>query len=475
VQLSEILSALTFALDLTEAAVPGHALRSCLLGMRLGDAVGLSAADRTSLYYALLLKDVGCSITASRVTALFGGSDLNLKRAARLRDWNRPNRPSPRVLRWIWRETLPGHPLSHRLKHLLAISRQNDSNSRELLALRCERGAEIVTRLEMGPAVAEAVRHLDEHWNGSGHPSALSGADIPLFSRICLVALNLDVYAAADGPARSLDVLRSRSGTWFDPDLVRAAVSLHHSGELWQDCLPTDDPERTRAAVLDLDPGLRYRITDQRLDLICEVFASVVDAKSPFTFRHSMGVMSVAQAIAQAMGLPAATSATIRRAALLHDLGKLGVPNSILDKQGALSATEWKIIRNHPALSGSILNRVPSLAELARLTQEHHERLDGTGYPHGLSGAALSQASRLISLADNYAAMAEDRPYREGMGSGEVLSILAAEAGPKLDGDCFDALIEAARSWSSALPIMPSGSMLPADSMLPDSGDPALA
>lgn len=453
--LSEVISALTFALDLTEAAVPGHALRSCLLGIRLGAAIGVASKDLVPLYYALLLKDVGCSSNAARMTAMLGGNDLLLKRGARLMDWTRPHQLVPKALRLMWPETMPSASFYGKFKRLISLSQTQMQDARELIALRCERGAEVVTRLELDPAVADAVRHLDEHWDGSGFPDGLSGNAIPRFSNICLLSLQLDAYAAAMGPDKAIRMARSRRGTWFDPDLISAAESLSRSGDLWQYCLPTDAPEITRAAVLDLDPGLRSRITDSHLSRICEVFSSVVDAKSPFTFRHSLAVMAVAQAVAQEMGLPSATSELIRRGALLHDLGKLGVPNSILDKRGALTPLEWRLVRLHPGLSGSILGRVPALRELARITEQHHERLDGSGYPNALTGPALSLPSRLIALADNYAAMAEHRPYRDEMEPGEILGVLSQEAGVKFDARCFEALEATVRRWPEALPTFP--------------------
>ena len=450
--LSEVLSALSFALDLTEGALPGHALRSCLLGMRLAETIGLPQAVRVALFYSLQLKDVGCSSNAARMTALVGGDDRVLKSTAKLQDWTRPHRPSGRVVRALWKETLPSASLPRRAARLVKIAATQHTNNASMITLRCERGANIVTRLEMGAPVAEAVRHLDEHWDGSGYPEGLAGEAIPLFSRICSVAQNLDVFASADGPARALEVVRSRRRTWFDPEIVWAAESLANAGQLWPLCLPGDNVEDTRQAVLDLDPGLLSQITGDRLDRICETFADVVDAKSPFTFRHSLGVTEVAGALAHQLGLGLAQYRTVRRAALLHDLGKLSVPNSILDKPGELTEADWDVVRRHPGLSGSILRRVPALRGLAALTEEHHERLDGSGYPRRLTVRDLSLESRIIALADNYAAMVEERPYRTPLDPQHVLELLARGVGIKLDRDCFAALEAISGNWPNGLP-----------------------
>jgi putative nucleotidyltransferase with HDIG domain len=452
IHLSEIVSALTFALDLTEGAVPGHNLRCCLLGMRLAEAVGLPQTQRASLFYALLLKDVGCSSNAARMTAIVGGDDRVLKGAAKLQDWTRPYFPSPRVVRLLWQETLPTAKLTDRLARLARVARTQHTNNRGMIALRCERGANIVGRLDMGPQVAEAVRHLDEHWDGSGYPDRLRAEQIPVLSRICSVAQNLEVFASADGPQKALQVLRSRRRTWFDPEIVWAAGSLAADRQLWKNCLPSDDVDETRKAVLDLDPGLRSELSSDRLDRICEVFADVVDAKSPFTFRHSLGVTEVAQAIASELGLNPERQKVVRRAALLHDLGKLGVPNSILDKRGKLTETEWITIRHHPELSGSILRRVPALRGVAMLAEEHHERLDGSGYPRRLTARDLSLESRVIALADTYAAMVEERPYRSSMSPAQALELLSQDLRKKFDDSCFGALEAVTGGWSHSLP-----------------------
>jgi putative nucleotidyltransferase with HDIG domain len=420
--------------------------------MRIAEAIGLPHSQRASLYYTLQLKDVGCSSNAAHITALVGGDDRVLKGAAKLQNWARPYLPSPRVVRLLWEQTLPGAPVSERAARLLKIARTQHTNNREMIELRCDRGAQIVRRLDMGASVALGVRHLDEHWDGSGYPDGLRGQQIPVISRICSIAQNLDVFAVADGPVGALRLVRSRRKTWFDPELVRAALALASEGLLFDGCLPTDDTEETRRAVLDLDPGLRSDLSTERLDRICEVFADVVDAKSPFTFRHSVGVTEVAQGIADQLGLSPERRRVIRRAALLHDLGKLAVPNSILDKQGKLSDGEWEVVRQHPGLSGAILRRVPALRGVAMLAEEHHERLDGSGYPRRLSSRDLSLESRVIAVADIYAAMVERRPYRDPIEARQALEIVATDVGQKLDATCFEALEATTLKWNEPLP-----------------------
>ena len=302
-------------------------------------------------------------------------------------------------------------------------------------------GARIVNRLGLGQATAEAVRSLNERWDGGGYPDALRGEQIPLLSRICAVAQHLDVVSGERGIEAAIKSLAELSGTWFDPELVRVALSLHRRGTLWVKCVPSASHEDSRRAVLDLEAGRQYIVRDEQVDQICEAFAEVVDAKSHFTFRHSVGVADTAFRIARRMGLPPERVQLVRRAALLHDLGKLSLSNTILDKTTYLSDTEWKVVYQHPRLTRQILERVEAFQEMAIIAGEHHEKLDGSGYPNRLIAADLSIESRIVAVADVYGALSEDRPYRAGLGSEQIISILAKLAPKKLDSDCVDALI----------------------------------
>ncbi len=436
VALSEILSALTFALDMTEGAVPGHALRTCLIGMRLGNAIELPAPLMRELYYALLLKDVGCSSNAARLCAIVGGGDERaIKAGSKLGDSS-----DPKMWKMLWKNVLPGSNGFRRALQIAKMGKERQQNNQELFELRCDRGGQILRKLEMGDLAADAVYHLDEFWDGSGYPSHKRGTSIPLLSRICSVAQNLDVFANETGAEAAIDVLEERQGTWFDPYIVYTAKHLHKRGKLWRHCLPGDDVEVTRSAVLDLDDGEKTPLTANRIDSICEAFASVVDAKSPFTFQHSIGVAETSTALARQLKLPVDRVHLVRRAALLHDVGKLRVPNSILDKNGRPTDDEWTVIREHPMVTRSILSRVSAFHELAIVAAEHHEKLDGSGYPDGLRGEQMSIEARIIAVSDMFTAMVEKRPYRGPVDPIKVLGILEKDVPHKLDATCFEGL-----------------------------------
>jgi HD-GYP domain-containing protein (c-di-GMP phosphodiesterase class II) len=459
---AEIISALSFALDLTEGAVPGHALRCCLLGMRLGWELGFSNQMMADLYHALLLKDVGCSSNAARMCQIIGGGDDRaVKSGVKLEDWTKPHKPSLPALRLLWGNVLPEHGRLSKIARILRIAVTQHSNNQEMIQLRCDRGASIVRKIGLSEQTAQAVRALDEHWEGSGYPERRKAAAIPPLARVMAVAQHLDVFALERSPEQAMLVLRERSGRWFDPQIVKAAESLHRRNALWMQCLPgevksaTQSESTTRSAVLDLAPQAALTSAAD-IDLICEAFAEVVDAKSHFTFRHSVGVTDAATAIGAAMGLKAERRQLLHRAALLHDLGKLRVPNSILDKPGKLDSAEWRVMQEHPMLTSAILHRVKQFREMAFIAGAHHEKLDGSGYPNRLVANDLPLEARILAVADIYGALVEDRPYRKGFSADEAMSIMQRDCGSKLDADCFAALSSVADSIGKASPVVES-------------------
>ena len=199
VRLSELLGALSHALDLTEGQPWGHAARTCLVGMRIGEALALEEETRSQLYYALLLKDAGCSSNAHAATDFFGTDDHRIKRELKRADWTDPLRLKIFSLRIAAAGRGPGA----RLRQILRMVRTEPGTGSELIRLRCERGAEICRTLGFPQATVDAVRSLDEHWDGRGEADGLRGAEIPLLSRICLLAQTLEVFAAAEGWRRA--------------------------------------------------------------------------------------------------------------------------------------------------------------------------------------------------------------------------------------------------------------------------------
>jgi putative nucleotidyltransferase with HDIG domain len=337
----------------------------------------------------------------------------------------------------LWRNLRPGARLTERLGRLLNMALHQDRCNAQLIGMRCERGAQIARKIGLSEPTAEAIRALDEHWDGSGYPDRLVGESIPLLARILNVAQHLDLFAVEQGREAALEVVLERSGRWFDPEIVRVVHSLARQNILWLH----HGTEAEQRMVRDMEPGNVLRADESQIDRTAEAFAEIVDAKSPYTYRHSLGVTHAAMRIAFELNLSPQRKTTIRRAALLHDLGKLRVPNSILDKPSTLDQGEWAIMHQHPGLTRQILSRICAFSEVAEIAGSHHEKLDGSGYPFKLAGRALSLESRILIVADIYGALNEDRPYRAGLSHGEIHSIMSSQIPHKLDADCVEALI----------------------------------
>ena len=215
--LSEVIGALSYALDITEGEPPGHAARSCMIGMRLAEELRLDAETRSDLFYALLLKDAGCTANAAQMAALFGADDHQAKHSAKRIDWARPFS----AFVWSVKTVAPGRSPRARLDRLLAIKDEGEV-TRSLMQARCDRGAEIALMIGLSRDTAEAIRTLDEHWDGRGQPLGLAGDQIPLLGRILCLAQTVEIFhaeAASTPPTRSPP---RRSRGWFDPGLVEA-------------------------------------------------------------------------------------------------------------------------------------------------------------------------------------------------------------------------------------------------------------
>jgi putative nucleotidyltransferase with HDIG domain len=376
-RVAEIVSALSQALDLGAGSTCWHSVRTCILGMRIAAELNLPEAQRGHLYYALLLKDAGWTV----------------------------------------------NPI--------------EESRRDLVAIRCERGATLARLMGLAEETAESIAALSERWSGFGNPRGLVRQEIPVTSRIMLVAQTLDVFGNAFGREAALRVIADNSGRWFDPAVVKAAQSLHKASRLWRGF---ENPNLT-PMVLRLEPGAKTLAEgDVTLDAICQAFATIVDAKSPFTYYHSNGVANAAVAIGKRLSLESSRILFVRHAALLHDIGKMAIPNDILQKPTHLNSAEWQSIHSHPEHTFRILNSIRGFGELSEVAASHHERLNGAGYFRGLAGEQLSLEARILMVADVFDALLAKRPYREAVPLEKVLATLRSKAPEQFDPDCVEAL-----------------------------------
>ncbi|HEY1264890.1 MAG TPA: HD domain-containing phosphohydrolase, partial [Terriglobales bacterium] len=265
IRLSDVISALSAALDLTEGQPMGHAIRSCMLGMRIGDELKLPEQQRADLYYALLLKDAGCSSNSARMHQILGSDDIRAKREVKFEDWTKP---SISGLKYLLRNIVPGASWPRRLVKAIELGLQQKNNNAEVIGARCERGAEIARKLGMTQATAGAIRSLDEHWNGGGYPEHRKGDEIPILARIMNVSQTMEVFLTAWGPEEAVRIIRDRSGRWFDPEIARIVRGLEADEAFWRKVRS----KQAREYVVEMEPGTAIRASSERIDSICRAF-----------------------------------------------------------------------------------------------------------------------------------------------------------------------------------------------------------
>ncbi|MXO60749.1 HD domain-containing protein [Altererythrobacter salegens] len=430
---SEVVAAFSYALDLTEGQPQGLSIRACYIAGELAREIGLSGDDWATVYYATLLKDLGCSSNAARIHELYRADDLAFKNR-----WKTVAPGLKSTLEFVFENTARGAPLRARVKAIAHILRNGEAIAQEMIETRCTRGADIARELRFGEDVAQGIYHLDERWDGSGRPGHLRGDAIPLASRCALLAQIADVFHTAAGPIAACTEVALRSGTWLDPELCRSFARLAGTPRFWA---------RLESASLEMQvaamaPDLEEEVDEDYLDAITAAFGKVVDAKSPYTAGHSQRVAAYSEQLGQRLGVLPGRLRRLKRAATLHDVGKLGVSSAILEKPGKLDDAEWEVMRSHAVHTQAILGRIGAFADLAPIAAAHHERLDGFGYPLGLDEQTISHETRIITLCDFYDALSAERPYREAMAPAEALAIMEREVGTAIDPRGFEALRE---------------------------------
>ena len=442
-RMAEVLSALTYALDITEGQPEGHSVRCCWVGLLIAEELKLDDQQTWELYYTLLLKDLGCSSNAARICELYLSDDLSFKK-----DFKLVNGSLPQALRFVMSHTGLQAGMAERFRAIINIFQNGGEISRELIETRCTRGADIARKMRFSEAVAQGIHNLDEHWDGSGKPEGKKGNDISLYARIALLAQVVDIFRLSGGEDAARKEIENRSGTWFDPMLVKAFKAVAARPSFW-DAMKGDD---LREMILELEPqNTTVNFDEDYLDDIAAGFAEVVDAKSPFTKGHSERVALYTDMIAEEMKLGMPHRRWLKRAALLHDIGKLGVSNSILDKPAKLDDAEWIAMRRHAVETETILSRISVFKHMAPVAAAHHERLDGKGYPKGMKGEDITFESRILAVADIFDALTADRPYRAAMPVAKALSIMSEDSGISIDANCFSALQRALLRINSSI------------------------
>ncbi|HXN34362.1 MAG TPA: HD domain-containing phosphohydrolase [Polyangiaceae bacterium] len=445
VRLAELVAALSLGIDLGFGQPMEHVLRQCLIALRLAERTGQSEGSRVAVYYTALLINVGCHSDAHEQAKWFG-DDIALKSGKYV------HLPGLRGAAATLRLVGAGNPLLRRFRIGIELVLSGHRELDGMIASHSKLAQALAQQLGLPPAVLEAVGTAYEQWDGHGWPGKIAGDAIPIASRIAQLAEHLEVAHRGGGSEAAVALARRRSGKQFDPKL--AALVHDRAADIFAGL----DSIRAWDAVIAAEPALGVVLEGQQFDAALLAIANFVDLKSPFTLGHSAAVAELAASAGVAMGLSAPEVQTLRRAGLVHDFGRLGVSNSIWDKPGPLGAGEWERIRMHPYITERMLHQSAALAPLGAIAVQHRERLDGSGYPRGTAGSAISVPARIMGAADAYQAMREPRPHRPARLLDEAARLLRGEArSGRLAGDAVEAVLEAAGHRARLRPEGPAG------------------
>jgi HD-GYP domain-containing protein (c-di-GMP phosphodiesterase class II) len=433
VRLAELVAALSLGIDLGFGQPMEHVLRQCLIALRLADESGLGEVDRAAVYYTALLVNVGCHSDAHEQAKWFG-DDIKLKSGKYAYDLG-----SLRGLLATMRLIGAGNPPLYRVRVGLEFALSGRRELDGMISQHARLARVLAEQLGLPEEVRDAVGAAYEQWDGHGWPGQLSADAIPVAARMAQFAEFLEVAHRVRGVEAARALARKQAGKQFDPAL---AGLLCDRAEKILDGLETVPPWQ---AVIAAEPALATALSPAQLESALTAIANFVDLKSPFTLGHSVAVADLAREAARRLGLPPADVLTLRRAGLVHGFGRLGVSNSIWDRPGPLSAGEWERVRMYPYLTERMLRQSAALAPLGEIAVLHRERLDGSGYPRGLSGGAISRPARILAAAEAYQSKREPRPHRAARSATEAAADMQQEVrAGRLDADAVSAVLQAA-------------------------------
>jgi HD-GYP domain-containing protein (c-di-GMP phosphodiesterase class II) len=433
VRLAELVAALSLGIDLGFGQPMEHVLRQCLIGLRLAEGLGLDEEERAVVYYTALLTNVGCHSDAHEQAKWFG-DDIALKAGKYDHDL-RSIRSALAGLRMLGAGRSPLQRFQIALEFALSGHREVDA----MIEQHADMARRLGEELGLPPKVIAALAASYEQWDGRGWPGELRGDDVPVAARLAQAAEFVEVANRVGGVEAARELARERRGGQFDPavsDLIEAEAEVILSGL---------DTVGTWDAVIAAEPALAIVVSGERFDAALLAVANFVDLKSPYFLGHARAVAELAGAAGERLGLAGAELRALRRAGLVHDLGRLGISNAVLDKRGPLAGGDWERIRIQPYLTERMLRQSEALAPLAAIAVQHRERCDGSGYPRGLSGTGISRAAHVLGAADAYQAMREPRPHRAPLSAEAAAAGLRDEVkAGRLDADAVQAVLGAA-------------------------------
>ena len=448
IRVAELVATVSYAADLGLGQPMSHCMRKTVIALRLADLIEVTDRDREATYYLGLMMNSYCHADATEQARWFG-DDIGMKADGQdIVDMN-----TAQMISFLLRRVGSHGSGLQRVKRLATFPFAGYREMTAFMATHTSLGGQFAQSIGLDNAACEAIRQAYEQWDGSGSPRHLHGEEICLPARLVQLAGPVEIFSRRHGLESARRITRRRRGSQFDP-MVADVFDTHA-----EQVLDGLDDAATWESILALEPRLSRRVAGADLDRVLPAIADLVDLKTPYLAGHSRGVAQLAAEAARVLGLPAAEVTALRQAGLLHDLGRLGVSNAIWDKPGPLTDTELERVRMHPYLTERMLAHIPALASCRQIAGRHHERLDGSGYPRGLTGASLSTSDRLLAAADHYHELTEPRPHRPPLTAASASAQLRREVkAGRLDGAAVNAVLAAAghraptrRDWPNGL------------------------
>jgi HD-GYP domain-containing protein (c-di-GMP phosphodiesterase class II) len=400
-RLGEFVATLALAQDNAFGQPLESQLRSCLLANWICEAAKLEDEVRDDVYWVSLLRYVGCTGHAHEVATVFG-DEIAIRAATLVHDAANP----AEVMRDVVAFATAGHSPKETEQIIQMLQKTAHAWAVQNFASGCEVADMLAQRLDMGPGVRDALRFTFERWNGNGFPTHAKGEAIPTVMRVVHLSQDMEAIGRIFSPARAIEAARERRDQTYDPALADLFIA---QGAGWFDLLTKLEPWD---AVLDLEPKPRRILEGAALDNALMVAADFIDLKSPYMAGHSRRCAQLSADAARLLGLKEEAITTVRRAALVHDFGATGVPNSIWDKPGPLTRAEFDRVELHPMLTEQMLRRSPALAQLNPIACAHHERCDGSGYHKRLRANPADAEACVLAATEVYVGMTSERADR---------------------------------------------------------------
>jgi len=448
---ADVLTALSLVTDLGMGNPPETAMRGCLIATGLARRLGLDDRTTTDVYYTTLLRYVGCTAPAHEQAFVSGGDDIGLRARRAYIDSSRRRE----AVKLVFLQPGGGEPLLDKVRQLAGLI-VRPGMERQMKTADCEVASSTARRLGLSSGVQRALHEIFERWDGRGVPKGLRGEAITVPARFAQVATLAVLLEGVVGHQSMFAAIGQRAGGQLDPTLTSAFVQ--EGPKLLREFADADVD--VWQAVLEAEPRPRDTVADHGVDNIARAFGDLVDLKTTFTPGHASRVAELAEGASRELKLDEPAAVTLRRAALLHDVGRAGVPNSAWERPGPLTSTDWEQVRLHAYHTERILSRSPALAPLAAVAGMHHERQDGSGYHRQIQSRAIPLSARVLAAADVYQALTQNRPHRPAYSAGAAADRLTSEAtAGRLDQQAVNAVLAVAghrvrglqRTWPRGL------------------------